>query len=220
MGVAGSPHQWAFIRKVYALLTLQLLITTVVSSLVVAFIPIKHFYASNKAATIVVCVFIAITLIIVEIALLICSEKHPWNYLLLQLFTLVFSLVVGFACVFVHWKVALECAILTAAVTIFLTLYTFWATLRKHADFSFLQPFLSSLLVIALLCTIIQIFWPLGKIGHALFGAVLVILYSGYIIYDTYSIIDKFDYDDYMLGVVCLYIDIVGLFLSLLDLDS
>lgn len=46
----------------------------------------------------------------------------------------------------------------------------------------------------------------------------LVALYCIYILYDTRVICEKFSYDDYIIGAVTLYMDIIMLFLHLLEL--
>lgn len=53
-------------------------------------------------------------------------------------------------------KVILESVVLTAAVVISLTLYTFWAAKRGH-DFSFLGPFLFGAVIVLMLFAIIQV---------------------------------------------------------------
>ncbi|CAH9116758.1 unnamed protein product [Cuscuta epithymum] len=104
-------------------------------------------------------------------------------------------------------KVALEFSILIAAVMILLTMYTFWATWRKYDDFTVLKPFLCSVIFVALLFTIIQIFLPQGKFVNALlFGALATILYSTMIIYYTRLTVTIYFYDDkWMEAVVDLY---------------
>lgn len=53
-------------------------------------------------------------------------------------------------------KVILESVILTAAVVVSLTLYTFWAAKRGH-DFNFLGPFLFGAVVVLMLFALIQV---------------------------------------------------------------
>lgn len=53
-------------------------------------------------------------------------------------------------------KVVLEAGILTCAVVISLTLYTFWAAKRGH-DFQFLGPFLFTSLLVLCLFGLIQV---------------------------------------------------------------
>ncbi|XP_022861950.1 protein LIFEGUARD 2-like, partial [Olea europaea var. sylvestris] len=114
-------------------------------------------------------------------------------------------------------KVILESVILTAAVVVSLTLYTFWAAKRGH-DFNFLGPFLYGALVVLVLFALIQILFPLGRISVMIYGGLASIVFCGYIIYDTDNLIKRYTYDEYIWAAVALYLDIINLFLSLLTL--
>lgn len=52
---------------------------------------------------------------------------------------------------------------------------------------------------------------------YALLGSVL---FSLYIIYDTYMIAERLDPEDYIVGAIELYLDLVNLFLYILRLLS
>ncbi|KAM3335683.1 hypothetical protein ACQJBY_029901 [Aegilops geniculata] len=114
-------------------------------------------------------------------------------------------------------KVILEAGILTIVVVLSLTAYTFWAA-RRGKDFSFLAPFLFASLMILLVFGFIQTFFPLGKLSHMIYGALAALIFSGYIVYDTGSIIKRYKYDEYVWAAVTLYLDIINLFLGLLTL--
>ncbi|KAL2937946.1 Protein LIFEGUARD 4, partial [Bienertia sinuspersici] len=83
-------------------------------------------------------------------------------------------------------KVILESMILTTAVVVSLTVYTFW------------------------------IFFPLSKIGVMIYGCLSSIIVCGYIVHDTDNLIKRYTYDEYIWAAVALYVDIINLFLSLL----
>ncbi|RHN48114.1 hypothetical protein MtrunA17_Chr7g0260251 [Medicago truncatula] len=106
-------------------------------------------------------------------------------------------------------KVILVSVISTTAVVFSLTLYTFWAARRGH-DFSFLGPFLYG----SLFC----FHWISCHIY-------LWVSWSYYIfwlhcVYDTYNLIERFSYDQYILASVSLYLDIINLFLYMLTIFS
>ncbi|KAI3915277.1 hypothetical protein MKX01_035536, partial [Papaver californicum] len=103
-------------------------------------------------------------------------------------------------------KIILEAAVMTAVVAVSLTIYTFWAA-KKGYDFSFLGPFLFASLIVLIVFAIIQIFFPLGKIGTMIYKGVGAVIFSGYI-----------SYDEYIWASVNLYLDIINLFLHLLRL--
>ncbi|GLJ18734.1 hypothetical protein SUGI_0334340 [Cryptomeria japonica] len=214
--VYETPLRWAFIRKIYTILSLQLLLTIAVSAVIVFVHPVAHFFVSTPAG-LGLYIFLIIFPFIVLCPLYYYSQKHPVNLFLLALFTLGISFSVGLTCAFTNGKVILESAILTAVVVISLTMYTFWAA-RKGHDFSFLGPILFSGFMVLLVFILIQIIIPLGKISTMIYGALASILFSGYIIYDTDNLIKRYSYDEYIWAAISLYLDIINLFMSLLTL--
>ncbi|KAG0475433.1 hypothetical protein HPP92_015119 [Vanilla planifolia] len=210
-----SPQmRWAFIRKVYSIVTLQILITIAISAIVVFYRPIPDFFLSRTTSAIVALVFLSISPFLVMIPMIFLRDKHPWNMFLLGLFTICFSMVIGLSCVTRSGKAILEAAVLTAVVVGGLTMYTFWAAKRGH-DFNFLGPFLSAALLVMMVYVLVQIFFPLGKIGTTIYGCVGAIVFAGFIIYDTDNLIKRHTYDEYVCAAIALYLDIVNLFVSI-----
>ncbi|XP_020258953.1 BI1-like protein [Asparagus officinalis] len=212
-----SPElRWAFIRKIYGILTAQMLVTVGMASVVVFVDPVHDFFATTTAG-LGVYVLLIIVPFIVLCPLYYYYQSYPVNYLLLGVFTLCIGFAVGLTCAFTKGKVILESAILTSVVVISLTLYTFWAARRGH-DFSFLGPFLFAGLMIILVFALIQLFFPMGRLAYTIYGGVAALLFCGYIIYDTDNLIKRYSYDEYIWAAVALYLDIINLFLSLLTL--
>ncbi|KAG6535117.1 protein LIFEGUARD 2-like [Zingiber officinale] len=217
--MAESPVlRWAFIRKLYFILTLQLALTAAIAAVVVLVKPIPHFFVSSIAGY-GLYIFLLILPFIILCPLYAFRERHPINLLLLGLFTVSMSFAVGMTCAFTSGKVILEAAVLTAVVVVSLTLYTFWAARRGH-DFNFLGPFLFAAVLVLLVFALIQILFPLGKLSKMIYGGLAALVFSGYIIYDTDNLIKRFTYDQYIWAAVSLYLDVVNLFLSLLTLFS
>ena len=54
-----------------------------------------------------------------------------------------------------------------------------------------------------------------GGIGYAIAG---IMIFVAAIIYDTHRLKKEYGYDDYILAAVTLYLDIINLFLYILDL--
>ncbi|KAL3648813.1 Protein LIFEGUARD 2 [Castilleja foliolosa] len=212
-----SPElRWSFIRKIYTIVSIQLLLTIAVAALVVTVHPISHFFTSTKVG-LVVYILLVITPLIVLCPLHTYYQKHPVNYILLGIFTVSLAFAVGLTCSFTSGKVILEAVILTAVVVVSLTLYTFWAAKRGH-DFNFLGPFLFGALVVLMLFGLIQIFFPMGKISTMIYGCLAAIIFCGYIIYDTDNLIKRYTYDQYIWAAVALYLDVINLFLALLNI--
>ncbi|PUZ68615.1 hypothetical protein GQ55_2G042200 [Panicum hallii var. hallii] len=151
-----SPQlRWAFIRKVYALVAMQLLATAAA----VYFVPaIRRFFAARTPAAVAAFVAIILAPIILVLPMVFLRKRHPVNLVLLALFTVSMSFAVGLGCLSRKGIIIIEAASLTLVVVVGLTLYTFWAAKRNH-DFSFLGPFLAAA------CLILMLYW-LGQPDH------------------------------------------------------
>lgn len=120
--------RWAFIRKIYSILTVQLLLTVAVASVVVTVRPISHFFVSTSTG-LVLYIFLVILplirkflfdfrdfveprfcllsflycfvgIIVVMFPLYRYYQRHPVNLILLGLFTVAISFAVGLTCAF------------------------------------------------------------------------------------------------------------------------
>lgn len=217
MMLESPDMRWAFIRKIYGILSVQLLLTVIVAAIVVVNIhPIAHFILSSHAG-LAIYIVLVISPFIVLCPLSYYHKKHPINFILLGLFTVLLSFAVGMSCAFTSGKVILEALILTAVVVVSLTLFTFWAAKRGY-DFNFLGPFLFAAMMVLFFFSLIQIIFPLGKTSTMIFGGLAALIFSAYIVYDTDEIIKRHTYDEYIWASVSLYLDIINLFLSLLSI--
>ncbi|XP_038692751.1 protein LIFEGUARD 2-like [Tripterygium wilfordii] len=208
--------RWSFIRKIYSILTIQLLVTIAVAAVVVSVRPISVFFATTGPGLALYIVLI-ITPFITLCPLYYYHQKHPVNYFLLGIFTISLAFAVGLTCAFTSGKVILESVILTTVVVVGLTLYTFWAAKRGY-DFNFLGPFLFGSLLVLMVFAFIQILFPLGRLSIMIYGGLASIIFCGYIIYDTDNLIKRYTYDEYIWAAISLYLDIINLFLSLLTI--
>mgnify|MGYP002776185736 FL=1 len=92
-----------------------------------------------------------------------------------------------------------------------------WVECVRHFVSSFFS-FLSLLGVECALLYVLQAFFPLGPISTSIYAGVGALIFCGYIIFDTDNLIKRFSYDEYIWASVVLYLDILNLFLMLLDL--
>lgn len=210
-----SPDlRWAFIRKIYSILTLQLLLTVAVAAVVITVRPISVFFATTGTGLALYIVLILMPFIVL-CPLASYHQRHPVNYFLLGLFTISIAFAVGLTCAFTSAEVILESVILTTVVVVSLTLYTFWAAKRGH-DFNFLGPFLFGAVMVLILFALIQSLFPMGKTSVMIYGCLASIIFCAYIIYDTDNLIKRYTYDEFIWASVVLYLDVINLFLSLL----
>ncbi|GAB4851174.1 BI1-like protein [Ancistrocladus abbreviatus] len=212
-GLSHGDNQlrWGFIRKVYGILSAQIVLTTLVSLVSVLYTPINETLRGNSGLLL----FFAFMPFVLMWPLYVYQQKHPHNLIFLGLFTACLSLTVGVTCANTEGRIVLEALILTSAVVASLTGYTFWAA-KKGKDFSFLGPILFSSLIILILTGFIQAFFPLGSTSVAIYGGISAMIFSGYIVFDTDNLIKRFTYDEYIWASVTLYLDILNLFLSIL----
>ena len=87
-------------------------------------------------------------------------------------------------------------------------------------DFNFLGAGLYSCLWIIIIGSFISAFlpnMPVFNVAMAILGCITAV---GYILYDTSEIINRMEIDEYVFACMSLYIDIIMLFLNLLQLLS
>eukprot|EP00246_Nothoceros_aenigmaticus_P001078 TRINITY_DN1139_c0_g1_i2.p1 TRINITY_DN1139_c0_g1~~TRINITY_DN1139_c0_g1_i2.p1 ORF type:complete len:249 (-),score=11.41 TRINITY_DN1139_c0_g1_i2:611-1357(-) len=215
-GISAEDNtlRWAFIRKVYGILSTQLLLTAVVGAVVALYTPIQDFFRHNPFVLLAVGLFSIIMLC----PLYYYHQSHPVNLVLLGLFTVGISLTVGLTCAFESGNIVLEALLLTSVVVVSLTAYTYWASQRGY-DFSFLGPFLFVSLMVLVMFGIIRLFFPsLGPLSATIYGGISALIFCGYIVYDTDNLIKRYSIDEYIWASVALYLDIINLFLSLLQI--
>ena len=152
-------------------------------------------------------------------ALMCYKNQHPTNMYLLAAFTVCEAYAVGVVCaiyyVYGYGEIVLQALLLTAAVFTSLTSYVF----ATKKDFSWMGGALYMGLCILLVWGLINMFFPMGGgLGHAVFSLMGAGLFSGYILYDTSVIMLHMGPDDYIMASVNLYLDIINLFLYLLEL--
>ena len=205
-----------FICKVYGIITYQIIITTIVIMLSLYYPSFKSFLQTDY---IIYCLCWLISIICVLIPFVSPGVyiEVPSNYITLTIFTLSYSyLVASKTCVYTPNSV-ITALILTFLTVVCLTIYA-WKT---DKDFTIMDGTLFTALVILIFSPIIYIFFPIPLFNLLLsFGGVIFICI--YLIYDTQLLLGghrmKFSEDDYILASIVIYVDIIILFLKLLDI--
>ncbi len=210
-----------FIVKTYGILLTQLAMTCAFIAL--TFIPpIKEFIHKdlfNSPVVITFLIIFTIVTIVVVIVFSCCRETArtvPINYILLFAFTLCMSFYCLLLCSLYETNLVLSAGILTFGATVGLTLYA----VKTKTDYTYCGAFLFALLFILIL-SVCLFFW----VGYVIFVLLLgILVYSLYIIYDTQLIIGNktfsYNVDDYCLAALNLYIDIIYMFIKILQLLS
>ena len=209
-----------FIIKTYGILLTQLIITS--GFICLSFVPSINTYmrtAVKGYSAFFIC-FLSLFLIVTIFVCVMFScfrdraRRFPINYILLLSFTLCMSFYCTIFCALFDPQDVIVAAIVTTAATIGLTIYA----IKTKEDFSYLGGLLFCFIFIVA-CTIGFFFWVQLL---AIWIALGVLVYSLYIIYDTQLIIGnvgiEYNIDDYCFAALNLYIDIIYLFLRILQL--
>mmetsp|Transcript_11446 Transcript_11446/g.24601 ORF Transcript_11446/g.24601 Transcript_11446/m.24601 type:complete len:247 (-) Transcript_11446:327-1067(-) len=205
-----------FVRKVFGILAFQLALTAGVGAAFVAVPNVKLFVAANPWT-----LWGSLGLSFALILVLACSESarrnHPTNLLLLFSFTLCQAVLVGTASATVDTQVLLLAVGITAAVVFSLVVFT----LQTKVDVTSLGGVLYTLLITLLAASIIQMFLHVQWLHLAICtgGAAL---FSVYLIFDLQLIMGNSEVsigpDEYVLAALNLYLDILNIFLYILQL--
>ena len=107
----------------------------------------------------------------------------------------------------------LESAGITMGIFMMLTLYVF----NSKKDFRFLEPFLFSTLIVIVFMSMITIFFGPLPFFNLVISSVGILLFVGYILYDTSVIIKTIEPDSALSGAMQLYLDVLNLFLFILE---
>ncbi|EZA59874.1 hypothetical protein DMN91_001335 [Ooceraea biroi] len=196
-----------FLRKVYGLLSIQLLMTVVVGAVFMMSSTVK-LYVQNNPWTIGLAFFMTMGILV---GLLIKRRDHPANLVLLCAFTLVQAYTVGVVVSMYDTALVLEALFITLTVLLGLTAYTF----QTKRDFSFLGFGLFIGLWCLLIGGLIQIFVQSTalELAMSIGGALLFCLF---IIFDTQAIMHTLSPEEYILATINIYLDIINLFLHIL----
>jgi len=197
----------AFIRKVYSILFIQLLATVGVS--MILSLPAATDFMQQHAWIIwIPCLgsFAALGGVYWK------RHQHPANLILLGLFTMFEAMMVGTVVSYYESRIVIQALFITIGIFVGLTLFTF----QTKWDFSSLGPFLFAGIMGLLTMTLVQIFLPFNANVDLAIAGFSVMLFSGFVLYDTQQIMKRLSPDEHILGALQLYLDAINLFLSVL----
>lgn len=226
-----------FVRKVYATLFSQLLITVAFIAVFVFTPAIRGFYCdrveedengmghclSISQNGFIVYIVSYVIFFITYFTIACCQSvrrKSPGNLVAMAVFTLSLSVWVASIAIYhdVYW-VFMAMGI-TAALCLGLTLFSF----QTKIDFTGLGMYLFAASWILFLFGILAIvFYANGyPVLHTVYSALIAILFSMFLVYDTQQIMGGKKYsispEEHIYATVQLYIDVVYIFLAILNL--
>jgi len=206
-----------FIRKVFSILTVQLLVTIGFVCLFIFHRPTQLFVIEHFWLWIVSVVILFVTMII-----LACCEsvrrKTPANFILLGVFTLAMSFMMGvMSANFEVFEVLMALGI-TAVVTISLVIFAF----QTKWDFTTMGGVLFVAVIILFILGMFAIFMP-GRTLMLVYASLGALIFCIYLVYDIQMMMGgKHKYsispEEYIFAALNLYLDIVNIFMYILML--
>jgi len=205
----------AFVRKVYAILMVQLAITVGFIAVFLYVPEVKRFAAEN---TWLLWVAMAMTFVLL-IVLACCNDfrrRWPLNIILLLLFTLCEGFLLGAVSTAYRTDDVLIAAGICAVVCLGLTIFAF----QTKWDFTAMGGILFVGILILMIFGILAIFIR-NKILDLVYASLGALVFSCYIVFDTQMMLGgKHKYsispEEYIFAALNLYLDIVNLFLYIL----
>ncbi|KAA0719479.1 Protein lifeguard 1 [Triplophysa tibetana] len=213
-GFEDDTIRKAFIRKVFSVVTIQLLVT---------FSVVCVFTFSSTVKTAVqrnFWVYLSSYLVFVVVATCIgffstCSRTHPWNLMGLSMVTLSLSYMVGTVASY-HDTAAVSIA-LGSTLVISFTIIIFSAQTRL--DFTVCNGILLVLSVDLLLFGFFSIFFY-SKVVQIVYGCLGALLYAMFLAVDCQLVMGRQKYnlnpEEYVFAALIIYLDIIMIFLYIL----
>lgn len=166
-----------FVRKVYTILTCQLLLTAALSS--------ASFFSDSYRNWIQSHAWMMWGSLFGAIAFMLLTfwkrKSYPTNILFLTGFTALEAYSISVITSFYESRIVLQALVITLAIFVFLTLFA----CQSKYDFTAWQPYLFGALWLLIIFGFMAAFFPGGKTVELVYGAVAALIFSGYILVDT-----------------------------------
>ena len=200
-----TTERLVFIKKVYSLLAMSM-----GSAAVGAYLgsgPLLLLVAPNM-----------MLFFILQIALIFfasfAARKPGLNMVALFSFTTVSGLTLGPLLYQVGPSIAAEAFALTAITFAGLSMYVVYS----KKDFSFMSGFLMTGLIVLVVGGLLNMFFIQSGMMLFVMSGASVLLFSGFILYNTSNIMRYYGTDEYVSATLALYLDVLNLFIALLSI--
>lgn len=202
-----------YIRKVYALLTMQIMCTVVVGFFMRYNSSVTNFVFNN-----VWLLFVSLAgMFGFMIATFVKARSYPINLVLLAGFTLCEAYTVGMCTALVESDVLVHALLLTCIIFIGLTLFAF----QTRYDFTSWQSYMGFALWSLVGWGFVMMFFPgSSSTMQKAYSGIGAVIFGIYIIIDTQHILKTAHLDDEVMSALKLYLDVVNLFMHILNLTA
>lgn len=200
----------AFIRKVYTILTVQILFTTGLSVLSFSSKGYREWIQTNSWM-----MWLSLFGAIAFMLLTFWKRKsYPTNMVFLAGFTGLEAYSISVITSFYESRIVIQALIITLAIFVFLTAFA----MQSKYDFTAWQPYLFGGLWILIIFGFMAAFFPGGqnKTIELVYGAIAALIFSGYILVDTQLVMRHYHVEEEIAAAISLYLDVLNLFLAIL----
>ncbi|XP_070809658.1 protein lifeguard 3-like isoform X1 [Pituophis catenifer annectens] len=209
-----------FIRKVYSIISVQLLVTVGIIAIFTFVEPVSGFVRRNIAVY-----YASYAVFLVTYLVLVCCEgprrRFPWNLILLSIFTLAMGFMTGTISSMYSTKAVLIAMIITAIVAIIVTIFCF----QTKVDFTSCTGLFCVLGIVVMvtgIITAIVLSFKYVPWLHMLYASIGAIAFTLFLAYDTQLVLGNRKHtispEEYVYGALKIYTDIVYIFTFLLQI--
>ncbi|XP_044215747.1 glutamate receptor, ionotropic, N-methyl D-aspartate-associated protein 1b (glutamate binding) [Thunnus albacares] len=213
-GLDNKSIRRAFIRKVFLVLTAQLLVTF-------AFVAVFTFVEEIKAFVLVNTwtYFVSYGVFIVSVCVISCCgsvrRRHPWNLIALSILTLSMSYMVGMIASYHETETVVMAVGITAVVCFTVVIFSLQTKYDFTSCYGVLFVCLIVLIIFGILCIFIR-----NQILHIVYSALGALLFTCFLAVDTQLLLGNKELalspEEYIFAALNLYTDIINIFLYIL----
>lgn len=224
-----------FVKKVYSILLIQLLVTTGIVALVILS-PIRGLMCRSSdfnekcvhTGSAMIFYIVGYVIFIISYFAIACCErvrkKSPGNIIAITIFTLALSVMVAMICLFHDVIWVLQAMGITTALCLGITLFAF----QTKIDFTGIGPYLFvacwCLFIFGIMAMIFAGSGETGRIIHLVYSSLMALLFSLFLIYDTQRIMGgkkhSISPEEHIWASIEIYIDVVYIFLAILGIGG
>uniref|UniRef100_A0A1A8KPY1 Protein lifeguard 2 n=1 Tax=Nothobranchius kuhntae TaxID=321403 RepID=A0A1A8KPY1_NOTKU len=203
-----------FIRKVYTILLVQLLVTVAIVALFTFCDPVRDYIQTNPGwywASYAV-------FFVTYLTLSCCSaprRQFPWNLILLTIFTLSLSYMTGMLSSYYNTKSVVMCLGIAAAVCLVVTIFSFQTKFDVTSCHGMLFMFCLVMFISGLVLAVVLPFQYVPWLD-AIYASMGAILFTMFLAFDTQLLMGNKRYtmspEEYVFATLSIYLDIVYIF--------
>ncbi|XP_074823123.1 protein lifeguard 3 isoform X2 [Natator depressus] len=210
----------AFIRKVYTIISVQLLVTVGIVAVFTFVSPVRAFVQRNIAVY-----YASYAVFLVSYLVLACCpgprRRFPCNLILLAIFTLAMAFMTGTIASVYSTRAVLIAMVITAIVAIIVTVFCF----QTKVDFTSCTGLFCVLGIVVMvtgIITAIVLSFKYVAWLHMLYAAIGAIVFTLFLAYNTQLVLgnrkNSISPEEYVYGALEIYMNIVQIFIFLLQI--